>query len=172
MPQRESESSTIRSNSDQENSTPSTSHYTLRDDECVETMHSAISSGDFGQVAQLKSRRKLTDHEKLTILSTHFVPPRNYMFPTLSVGGRDCCFQHGWLEKHNGLVYSELQDGGYCKYCVLIAREGPKLKLGALINRPLIEFKRATVITFSAKKKKKVSQVVLGNSSIVHSNYE
>ena len=66
-------------------------------------MHSAINSGDFGQVAQLKAKRKLTDHEKLTILSTHFVPPRNYTFPTRNVGGHGRCFQHGWLEKHNGL---------------------------------------------------------------------
>ena len=101
VPQRESESSSNISDSDQENSTPSTAHCTLHDDECVETMHSAISSGDLGQVAQLKAKRKLMDHEKLTILSTHFVPPRNYMFPTCNVGGCGHCFQHGWLKKHN-----------------------------------------------------------------------
>ena len=115
MPQRESESSSIRSDSesdsDQENSTSSTSHCTLRDDECAETMHSAISLGNFGQVAQLKDKRKLTDHEILIILSTNFVLPHNYMFPTRNGGGRGRCFQHGLLKKHNGLVYSESQDG-------------------------------------------------------------
>ena len=108
-------------------------------------MHSPISSsGDFGQVVQLKTVRKLYDHEKYTLLTTHFVPPRNYKFPTRNVGGRDRCFQYSWLEKHNGLVYSESQDGGYCKFCVLFARDGPKIKLGTLVNRPLIDFKRAT----------------------------
>ena len=50
--------------SDQENSTPSTSYCALRDDESVGAMHLPISSGDFGQVAQLKAKRQLTDHEK------------------------------------------------------------------------------------------------------------
>ena len=35
---------------------------------------------------------------------------------------------------HNGLVYSESQDNN-CKNCVLFAG----IKLGALVNRPLIE---------------------------------
>ena len=44
-------------------------------------MDAAISSGDFVQVSQLKAKRQLTDHEKVTILSTHFVPPRNNVSP-------------------------------------------------------------------------------------------
>ena len=95
----------------------------------MEEIDSAISSGDFGNVAQTKAIRTLTDHEKLTLLSTHFVPPRHYKFPTRIVGGRGRCFQHGWLEKHNSLVYSESQDGGYCKYCVLLLEMGLKLSL-------------------------------------------
>ena len=73
-------------------------------------------------------------------MKSHFVPPCNYKFLTRNVGGRGRCFQHSWLEKHNGLVYSELQDGGYCKYCVLFARDGLNITLGALVNRPLIDF--------------------------------
>lgn len=47
--------------------------------------------------------------------------------------------------QHNGLVYSESDDGGYCKYCVLFGKCGPTVKeLGVLVNRPLIDFKRAT----------------------------
>ena len=139
-------SSDSESDSDQESSThDGTSYCTQRDDESIEAVHSPISSsGDFGQVVQLKTVRKLYDHEKYTLLTTHFVPPRNYKFPTRNVGGRDRCFQYSWLEKHNGLVYSESQDGGYCKFCVLFARDGPKIKLGTLVNRPLIDFKRAT----------------------------
>ena len=34
--------------------------------------------------------------------------------------------------------------GGYCKYCVLFARDGPTMELGVFVNRPLIDFKRAT----------------------------
>ena len=67
----DSESSDSESDSDQENATTSTS--STPHDECADEIDSAISSGDFGL-------RKLTDHEKLTVLSTHFVPPRHYKF--------------------------------------------------------------------------------------------
>ncbi len=42
-------------------------------------------------------------------------------------------------------MYSESEDGGYCKYCVLFARCEPSVKeLGVLVNRPLTNFKKAT----------------------------
>ena len=41
-------------------------------------------------------------------------------------------------------MYSESDDGGYCKYCVLFARGGPGIELGVLVSRPLIDFKRAS----------------------------
>lgn len=123
-------------------------------DHTAEPLHVAVSSGDFGQVAILKTERKLTDHEKFALLSRHFVPHRTYKFPTRNVGGRDRAFQQSWLDKYNGLVYSESQNGGYCMYCVLFAREGGRITLGALVNSPLIDFKRATeklAIHFSKK---------------------
>ena len=46
--------------------------------------------------------------------------------------------------QYSGLVYSQSEDGGYCKYCVLFARGGSTMELGVLVNRPLIDFKRAT----------------------------
>ena len=107
-------------------------------------LHPAVSSGDFGKVVQLKADRKLTDHEKLILLTKHFIPPRNYKFPARFISGRNRHFQRSWLDQHNGLVYSESEDGGYCKYCTLFARDGPTMELGALVNRPLIDFKRAT----------------------------
>lgn len=106
--------------------------------------HIAISSGDFGKVVGLKLNRKLTDHEKYLFLTNHFVPPRNYQFPPRLVGGLNRHFQWNWLQKFNGLVYSESENGGYCKYCVLFARGSSALALGTLVTRPLIDFKRAT----------------------------
>lgn len=104
----------------------------------------AISLGDFGKVVLLKANRKLTDHEKLFLLNNHFVPPHSYKFPPRLVSGCNRHFQHRWLEQYNGLVYSESEDGGFCKYCVLFAVDGPAMELGVLVNRPLIDFKRAT----------------------------
>ena len=107
-------------------------------------LHPAVSSGDSGKVVQLKASRELTDHEKLTLLTKHFVPPHNYKFPARSIGGHNRHFQQSWLDQHNWLAYSESEDGGYCKYCVLFARDGPIMELGVFINRPLIDFKRVT----------------------------
>ena len=107
-------------------------------------LHPAVSSGDFGKVVLLKADRNLTDHEKFTLLTKHFIPPRSYKFPARPVSGRNRHFQQNWLDQYDGLVYSESEDGGYCKYCVLFARDGPTMELGVLVNRPLIDFKRAT----------------------------
>jgi hypothetical protein len=41
--------------------------------------------------------------------------------------------------------YSESEDGGYCKFCVLFARcEASVKELGVLVTRPLTNFKKAT----------------------------
>ena len=105
----------------------------------------AISSGDFGQVVQLKSERDLTDNEKLFLLRHHFVPSKNYQFPAKVISGRTRHFQSSWLDQYNGLVYSELEDGGYCKFCVLFGKCGPSVKeLGVLVNRPFTNFKKAS----------------------------
>ena len=97
------------------------------------------------RVVQLKALRKLTDNEKLVLLKQHFVPSRNYKFPTRSFHGHCRHFQQRWLEQYNGLVYSESEDGGYCKFCVLFGKCGPTAKeLGVLVNRPLTNFRKAT----------------------------
>ena len=75
-------------------------------------LHPAVSSGNFGKVVQLKASRELTDYEKLTLLTKHFVPPRSYKFPARFIGGRNRHFQQSWLDQHNGLAYSESEDGG------------------------------------------------------------
>ena len=95
-------------------------------------VHPAVGSGDFGKVVQLKASIKLTDHENLYLLTKHFIPPQNFKFPAHFVSGRNRHFQQSWLDQNNGLVYSESEDVGYCKYCVLFARDGPTMELGVL----------------------------------------
>lgn len=70
-------------------------------------------------------------------LSQHFIPPR-------FVSGHNKHFQLTWLDHHNGPVYSETEYGGHYKYCMLLAQDGPAVELGVLVNRPLIDLKRAT----------------------------
>ena len=88
---------------------------------------SAVASEDFGKVPKLKTTHKLTD-----------VPAPNYVFPARIFQGNARHFQHSWLTKYPGLVYSASEDGGFCKYCILFARcEASVKELGVLVNRPL-----------------------------------
>ena len=104
-------------------------------------IQSAITCGDFGKVVQVD----LTDHQKFSLLKKPFVPSPNYKFPTRIINSRQRHFQHSWLKSYPGLVYSESQNGGYCKYCVLFGKcEATVKEMGVFINRPFTNFKKAS----------------------------
>ena len=45
------------------------------------------------------------------------------------------------------MIYSQVADGGYCKYCVLFAQYETSVQaFGTLVNRPLTNFKKASDI--------------------------
>ena len=61
------------------------------------------------------------------------------------MNGKSRSFQASWLERYNGLVYSESEDGGYCKFCILFAKCDSKVKeLGTLVSRPFRNFKKSS----------------------------
>ena len=63
-------------------------------------------------------------------------------FPSGVINGVKRHFQFNWLGKYNGLVYSETEDGGFCKFCMLFAKCGPTTnKLEVLVSKPLTDFK-------------------------------
>ena len=138
------------SSSDEEEEDSHAAKDTNSSEECStgptsEGMHPAVRSGDFGQVVQLQAQRDLTDSEKFFLLKHHSVPSQGFQFPTHIFQEWRRHFQSSWLHKYGGLVYSESQDGGYCKYCILFARCEPLVQeLGVLVNRPLTNFKKAT----------------------------
>lgn len=49
-------------------------------------------------------------------------PGKNSVFPSTLHGKKQLKFQFGWLEKWNWLAYSNIEDGAYCKYCVLFSK--------------------------------------------------
>ena len=106
----------------------------------------AVSSGDFKRVLELKKQRQLTDSEKYHLLTHHFKPSSTYQFPLFQYGKQKRSFQHTWLSRYNGLVYSELDKGGYCKYCVLFGQCAYSVTsfVGVLISRPLTNFQKAS----------------------------
>ncbi len=58
-----------------------------------------IHTGDLGQVVQIQSQRKLSDHEKFFLLNNHFVPAKGYKFPSCTFGAQNRQFQMSWLER-------------------------------------------------------------------------
>ena len=71
--------------------------------------------GDMGLVVGLKTIRDLSNQEKYSLLKQHFVPSSSYVFPPRIIKGKERRFQHSWLKKFPGLVYSESENGGFCK---------------------------------------------------------
>ena len=107
----------------------------------VETsLHPAVSSGDFKRVLEL------TNNEKYHLLIHHFKPSPAYQFPLLQCGNQKRSFQHSWLSRYNGLVYSELDKGGYCKYyCILFGQCAYSVShfIGILISIPLTNLQKS-----------------------------
>jgi len=60
---------------------------------------------------------KLDNDEKLDILENIWIPGNKFIFP--SVGKRNLKFQLKWLGKWSWLVYSNVANGVYCKFCFL-----------------------------------------------------
>ena len=109
-------------------------------------IHPAGSFGGLGKVALLMSQRALTDQDKYFLLTCHFSPDATYKFPLVSHGRQYRSFQHCWPSQYNGLVYSELDKGGYCKYCVLFGRTPSSVSnlTGVLITRLLTHLQMAS----------------------------
>ena len=101
----------------------------------------SVKSGDFGRVVNLTACCSLNDNEKYFLLKCHFCS-RTYVTISFLLCF-SMCFQSNWLSQFiNGLVYYESDNGGYCKYCVLLGKCGSTMKeLGILVNWPLIDLK-------------------------------
>ena len=94
----------------------------------------SVKSGDFGRVVNLRACCSL---KKYFLLKCHFCS-RTYVTISFLLCF-SMCFQSNWLSQFiNGLVYSESDNGGYCKHCVLLGKCGSTMKeLGILVNWPL-----------------------------------
>ena len=103
-------------------------------------------SGDLSCVVELKKERPLTKYEQYYVLTMHFVPDASYRFPPIPFGKQHRSFQRSWLNLYTGLVYSEKDNGGYCKFCVLFGRAPYSVQSlnSTLVTCPLINFKKAS----------------------------
>lgn len=76
--------------------------------------------------------KNISDTMKNDLLTNPWTPDNNYNFP--KEGTRNLRFKHYWLNSYEWLVYSEVENGALCKYCVVFANEavgkGDHVKLG------------------------------------------
>ncbi|CAH1102303.1 unnamed protein product [Psylliodes chrysocephalus] len=91
--------------------------------------------------------KQVDDETKLQLVERFWTPPKNFVFPLEKQGQHQRKFNTVWLTKYNWLTYSKIEDGAYCKYCVLFsssfAGHNTSQILGALVKEPFRGWKKA-----------------------------
>ncbi|KAL4082892.1 hypothetical protein QTP88_029546 [Uroleucon formosanum] len=65
--------------------------------------------------------KQLTNEEKFVYLKNTWTPAVGYAFPIYKYGNQNRQFQLDWLRRFQWLSYSQLKNGGFCKFCILFA---------------------------------------------------
>lgn len=63
--------------------------------------------------------QKLSNKEKIEYFQKTWTPQSIFVFPTSEFNKKKLKFQLSWLDKWKWLAYSQINDGAYCKYCVI-----------------------------------------------------
>ena len=92
--------------------------------------------------------KSLSDQQKYRILTNHFVPPKDYNFPSVFVKGKNAFAGFHHLNSYKYLVFSHVSQGYFCKICCSMTggdfKQGMKIiDLGFLVNAPLKNFKQS-----------------------------
>ena len=91
------------------------------------------------RISLLKGR--FSDDDKYKHLDQ---PQQCYEFPAVKEGKQLRRFQSSWFSKYPWLAYSKSENGGYCAYCLIFSSSVKKGgNLGALVQSPLVKFKKA-----------------------------
>ena len=95
--------------------------------------------------------QSLTNEEKYTLLTHHFKSGDRYdSFPTTILHNKLTSIKKSWQSAHPWLVYSESEDGGFLKYCMIF---WTYTAAGVLVNSSLKNFNRGTDILKEHHKK-------------------
>ncbi len=115
------------------------------DDECdspptkrpaLDTVSPPLAQDVAGVIGSLS----ISSSTRYALLTNHFQPPANYIFPKDTYGRS---FQRQWLQTFPWLVYSKVEKGGFCLPCVLFARSGYHgSSPGVLVSRAVTNFKK------------------------------
>ena len=61
----------------------------------------------------------LAMQKKLQMLKNIWIPDQSFNFPITTTSHRSLRFQYRWLIRFKWLAYSQIENGAFCKYCVL-----------------------------------------------------
>ncbi|XP_023311927.1 zinc finger MYM-type protein 1-like [Anoplophora glabripennis] len=109
--------------------------------------HKLADTGPINDISRF-CNRVLSHAEKINVLNNVWIPSATYVFPVILSGPnkKKLKFQHTWLSKWNWLAYSEIENGCYCKYCVVFSKAGAGVNaqsLGALTKNKFDNWKKA-----------------------------
>jgi len=81
-----------------------------------------FDSQDIGACINLREKNIiLNDLKREQLLTSPWVPPSGYVFPIDNTNKRNVRFQMSWINRFSWLVYSEIEKGALCKFCVLFS---------------------------------------------------
>lgn len=89
--------------------------------------------------------KAINSEEKYHLLTNHWKPQRDFVFPQTYMNRCNRSFKWSWLEKHSWLVYSRKLDGGFCLACTLFRKDSHKTT-AILVTKPFIRWTKSSNI--------------------------
>lgn len=92
----------------------------------------------------------MEDQTRYQLLTSPWIPPQGYRFKSTKDLKQNRRFQSAWLDRYRWLSYSDLQQGAFCRVCVLFCGpevgKGQHARTGALVSKPFQKWKQALEI--------------------------
>lgn len=105
------------------------------------------NAGHFLDIGNYVISRDLSDAIKYKIIKECWEPPPDYKFPVFEHKNHKRKFQRNWLQQYPWLAYSGINEGTFCKPCVLFGRtkvsEYGDVPLSGLVKTAFTKYKNA-----------------------------
>jgi len=117
---------------------------TINEEQTIESSSKLICNDDISFFVN----KILTDAERKLILTDFWIPPNNFNFPIESI--RNLKFQIQWIDQSPWILYSKIENGIYCKYCLIFAKDvsgkGNNQKLSNFVSKSFNNWRKAKEI--------------------------
>jgi len=88
----------------------------------------------------------LTDADRRKVLFNYWSLPSGLSFPYATVGAQNRSFQKHWLNEFTWLAYSNINNGAFCKWCVVFTPQTVSRSAkppGSLVSGPHCNYEKA-----------------------------